>query len=262
MNGHYTVQLGHGLGLIDETMILLDLWQPGMNAPALHRTALESGYFATLSARRLHDMIAVGFGPRYLVNGAAPAKLLKTIKGAVSRSELEQLFFLYTARAHLVLADFVREVYWAAYAAGKQTLGSAESRVFVEAAVYDGKTTMAWSPQMIRRVASNLTGCCADFSMLERGALSVRKILPYRVEPRVVTILAYDLHNAGLGDNQLLAHPDWALYGLQRDDVLAELKRAALQGALIVQSAAGVTRISWLYKSMEELANGIAQRQF
>lgn len=261
MSAKYTTQLAAGLGLIDETLILLDLWQPGMNAPALHKTALESGYFATMSARRLHDMIAVGFGQRYLVNEALPARLLRAIKGVLSRSELEQLLFLYTARAHPVLADFVREVYWPAYAAGKQTLGNLESLAFVEQAVRDDKTTMAWSPQMTRRVASYVTGCCGDFGLLARGSLRIRKILPFRIEPLVVTILAYDLHEAGLGDNQLLMHPDWALYGLQRDDVLAELKRAALQGALIIQAAAGVTRIGWKYKSMEELAHDIARRQ-
>ncbi|MBE2261629.1 MAG: DUF1819 family protein [Burkholderiaceae bacterium] len=261
MNGRYTTQLGAGLGLIDETVILLDLWQPGMNAPDLYRAALQSGNFGTISARRVHDMIAVGFGPRYLADDAAPALLLKTIKDAVPKGAFEQMLFLYTARAHLVLADFVRDVYWSAYGAGKSTLSNEESLQFVEAAVREGKTTMTWSPQMVRRVSSYLTGCCADFGMLERGALRVRRILPYRVEPLVATLLAYDLHSAGQGDNQLLAHPDWALFGLQRDDVLAELKRAALQGALIVQSAAGVTRISWIYSGMEELANVIAQRQ-
>jgi len=261
MSSLYTVQLGHGLGLIDETRVLLELWQPGMNAPALHRTALESGYFATISARRLHDMIAVGFCPRYLINGALPARLLKAIKGVLSRSELEQLLVLYAARAHLVLADFVREIYWPAYTAGKQTLGNGESLVFVEQAVRDGKTTSAWSSSMTKRMSSNLTSCCADFGLLARGSLRVRKILPFRIEPLVATILAYDLHEAGLGDNQLLAHPDWAIYGLQRDDVLVELKRAALQGALIIQAAAGVTRIGWKHKSMEELAHDIARRQ-
>lgn len=101
MNGRYTTQLAAGLGLIDETTILLDLWQPGMNAPDLYRSALQSGNFGTLSARRVHDMIAVGFGPRYLVNNAAPALLLKTIKDAIPKGAFQQLLFLYTTTAHI-----------------------------------------------------------------------------------------------------------------------------------------------------------------
>jgi hypothetical protein len=261
MSGQYTVQLSHGLGLIDETRTLLDLWQPGMNAADLHRSALQSGFFGTLSARRLHDMISVGFGMRYLTDDAAPARLLKPIQHVVPRAAFEQLLFLYTARAHPVLADFVCEVYWPAYAAGKPAIGNEESLQFIEQAVRTGKTTTAWSPTMVKRMSSNLTSCCADFGLLESGVRRVRKILPFRVDPLVVTVLAYDLHNAEVGDNQILIHPDWGLFGLAREDVLAELRRASLNGALIVQAAAGVTRFSWKFKSMEELADGIAQGQ-
>ena len=56
----------------------------------------------------------------------------------------------------------------------------------------------------------------------------------------------------------MLSHPDWALFGMERDDVLDEMKRLALKGLLIVQSAGGVTRISWPHKTMEELADVLA----
>ena len=36
----YTTQLQAGLGMIDETRVLLDLWQEGTDAPALCRAAL------------------------------------------------------------------------------------------------------------------------------------------------------------------------------------------------------------------------------
>jgi len=42
------------------------------------------------------------------------------------------------------------------------------------------------------------------------------------------------------------------LLSSEEDD---EMKRLALKGLLIVQSAGGVTRISWPYKNMEELAD-------
>jgi hypothetical protein len=52
-NSRYTSKLGAGLGLIDETRSLLELWEPGMAAPQLLRAALESGRFTTITARRL-----------------------------------------------------------------------------------------------------------------------------------------------------------------------------------------------------------------
>jgi hypothetical protein len=251
----YTAQLQAGLGMIEETRKLLDLWCEGMGGGALYQAALNSGHFPTVSARRLRNLVAEGFAPRYLQDGAAPAILLKALKDALSSREFEQLLFIYTSRANAILADFVREVYWAAYTSGRDVLTNDDARAFVVRANQDGKSPKGWSDGTIQRVAAYLTGCCADFGLLERGVRRVRRILPYRIEPVVAAILAHDLHFAGKGDNQLLADPDWGLFGLEPADVLNELKRLALKGLVIVQSAGGATRISWQYKNMEDLAD-------
>jgi hypothetical protein len=47
-NKPYTTQLQAGLGLVNETKTLLDLWSPGMSANQLHQVALESGRFPPL----------------------------------------------------------------------------------------------------------------------------------------------------------------------------------------------------------------------
>ena len=57
----YTTQLGAGLGMIDETRLLLDLWQEGMRGEDLYQAALTSGRFPTLAARRLHDLGLTGW---------------------------------------------------------------------------------------------------------------------------------------------------------------------------------------------------------
>lgn len=259
MDKVYTAQLQAGLGLIEETLLLLDLWHPSMDSAALARAALDSGRFASRSARRLRNLVSEGFGPRYLVDKGAPARLLKVLHPHLTRREFEQLLFLYTCRAHAILADFVREVYWPAYAAGRSTLDNQEAQLFVIRANQNGKTTTPWSESTIKRAAGYLTGCCADFGLLERGVRKERRILPYRLEPRVGALLAYELHFAGLGDNRLIAAPDWALFGLAPEDVLAELKQLALQGQLIVQTAGSVTQISWPFKTMDEVSNAVAQ---
>jgi hypothetical protein len=207
-------------------------------------------------------MITVGFAPRYLREENAPASLLQQIKARLPRKDFEQLLFLYTCRTHAILADFVRDIYWPAYTAGKEKLSNIESRAFVTAAIREGKTTIAWSEIMVRRVASNLTGCCADFGLLEQGTKSVRKIQPYRIEPATVAVLAYDLHFAGQGDNSVIHHRDWALFGLEPPDVLDEFKRLALRNWLIVQTAGGVVRIGWQSKTLEELIDVISHGKF
>ena len=238
---------------------MLQLWHDGIEPSALSKVALQSGRFPNMSARRVRNLVAECFAPRYLSAARRPARLLKQLMDVLSIREFEQLLFLFTCRANAILADFVRDVYWSLYLAGRETISNQDAREFVVQANQDGRTSNSWSPTTIRRVSSYLTGCCGDFGLLESGAKSVRKILPFRIESRVVMVLAYDLHFAGHGDNRILADPDWALFGLARGDVLSELKRLSLKGLFIIQTAGDVTRVGWQCKNIEELVDVIAQ---
>jgi hypothetical protein len=71
--------------------------------------------------------------------------------------------------------------------------------------------------------------------------------------------LSYDLHFAGVGDNALLNQEDWRLFGLDRSDVLEEMRRLALQGLFIIQAAGDVVKISWKHSDMEALCDALAQ---
>jgi hypothetical protein len=257
----YTTQLQAGLGAIEETKILLELWQEGMTSGELLQVVLKSGQFPMMSARRLRNLISECFAPRYLAHEPAPARLLKAVKPYFHRREFEQLLFVYACRANTVLADFVRGVYWDAYAAGRELLSNEAAYAFVVRANQDGKTSTSWSDSTVERVARYLTGACADFGLLERGAKSTRRILTYRIEPRVAAFLAYELHFSGHGDNAVLSHADWGLFGLERLDVLEELKRLALRNLVIIQAAGGVTKISWRYESMEGLLDVLTRDQ-
>jgi hypothetical protein len=254
----YTTQLQAGLGLVPETQKLLDLWLPGMDGQALLRSALASGEFPTMTARRLRNIIIEAFAPRYLIDEALPARLLKRLSGRIAASDINQLLFFYTCRANQILADYVREVYWRRYLAGGSAVSRSDTLEFIGRAVSDGITTTRWSESTIIRVGRYLHGACADFGLLGTMKNEARPILTFRPTPFVTSFLAHDLHFKGLGDNAVLNHDDWRLFGLEQVDVLAELKRLALRGEIIVQSAGAVTRISWKIKNMEELANDFA----
>lgn len=255
----YTSQLGAGLGLVDETKTLLDLWSPGITVNQLHQVALESGRFPTVTARRLRNIVVECFAPRYLVADGAPAVHLKRLSKTISTTDLTQLMLVFTSRANSILGDFIRQVYWARYAGGYTQITNADARMFVERAIDDGLTTKRWSESMVQNVSGYLTGCCADYGMLERGRRTSRRILPFRISPSAAAYLAYELHFSGVGDNALLTHEDWRLFGLAREDVLEEIKRLSLKGLLIVQAAGDVIRISWKQQDMEALCNVLTQ---
>ncbi len=258
-NHPYTTRLQAGLGLVPETGVLLDLWEVGTSASQLQQIALESGRFPMMTARRLRNLITECFAPRYLVDGGAPAASLKRLSASIPAADLAQLMLLYTCRANPILGDFVREVYWTRYAGGYTHIASGDARAFVERGIDDGKTIKRWSESTVRRVSGYLTGCCADYGLLERGLRTRRRILPFRIASPVAAYLAHELHFAGVGDNGLLAHEDWQLFGLAREDVLEEIKRLSLKGRLIVQSAGDLIRISWRQPNMEALCHVLAQ---
>lgn len=255
----YTTQLQAGLGLVNETKMLLELWAPGMTANQLHQAALESGRFPNVTARRLRNIVIECFAPRYLVAGGTPAAHLKRLAPSISTANLTQLLLVFTSRANPILGDFVRQVYWARYASGHTQISNGDARAFVERGIDDGKTVKRWSETTVRRVSAYLTGCCADYGMLERGLRINRRILPFRISPTVAAYIAYELHLSGVGDNALLTHETWQLFGMAREDVLEEIKQLSLKGLLIIQAAGDVIRISWKQPHMEALCDVLAQ---
>jgi len=255
----YTTMLNAGIGMIEETKILLDLWEPGMNTGELNQIALQSGAFPQITARRLKNLIAECFRPRYIVQNDTPAKYFKYLKASFSTREFNQLLFLFTCRESTVLYDFVLQEYWVAYSAGKVNISNLDAWEFVNRANQEGRTVKPWSDGTMKRVAPYLTSSLADFGLLESGQKSDREILPFRIESRIVTFLAYDLRFSGLGDNKMISHSDWSLFGLEREDVLDELKRQALKGWFIVQSAGTASRIGWQFETMEAVVDALAR---
>lgn len=255
----YTTQLQAGLGLVPETLKLLTAWAPGMSGQDLLKVALASGDFPTVAARRLRNIVIEAFCPRFLTDEGAPARFLKAVSESISKEAFRALCFLFTCRANVILADFVHHVYWPRYSAGGNSVSKEDSLNFVVSAVSDGRTTTRWSEATVIRVARYLLGACADFGLLGAMKADARSIITFRITPMVASFLAHDLHFKGLGDNALLRSSDWGLFGLEAENVLSELKRLSLRGELIVQSAGGVTQVSWKYKSMEELADGISK---
>jgi hypothetical protein len=253
----YTTQLQAGLGLVEETKLLLSLYEDGSSTSQLYEQALSSGMFPLVSARRLRNIVAECFAPRYVKTGAAA--YLQALSERVPSGVMTQLFLYYTCDANRVLADFIREVYWDRYSGGRNTLSTDDARDFVTYAVSEGKTQKIWSDTTVKRVSSYLLGCCADYGLLDSSRGAARSIQPIRVHELTVLYIAYWLHFRDVGDNALLNHECWGLFGLEAFDVKQELKRLARRGWLILQSAGDVTRITWQLGSMGEVIDVITE---
>jgi hypothetical protein len=253
----YTTQLSAGLGLTEETKSLFNLFEPGMTVQIMLDKALESGMFSNITARRLRNIIAECFFPRYLrARNVAPQ--VKELIPKLTSAELSQLFFYYTAKANPILADFVIEIYWQKYAAGYPSLSSEDSKDFIELALHNGNMQKIWSDLTVKRVASYLLGCLVDYNFLTVNNPKERRITPPRLSDNLAVYLAYEFHFLGLGDNAVIYHSDWQLFGLSPDDIREQMKNLALNRHWIIQTAGDVVQISWTYKNMEEVIRVIA----
>jgi hypothetical protein len=129
MTAKYASTLNAGLGMIGETRTMMNLWNPGISATALHEPTLSSGRFPNMSAPRLRNVVVEGFAATCLRYREETMLLLRQAKETLSSCEFEQLLFLQTCRAHLIFADFVRLVCWPAYAASPRAESSRYDRL-------------------------------------------------------------------------------------------------------------------------------------
>lgn len=253
----YTTQLQAGAGLVNETKLLLSLYKKQMSANQLYETALASGLFPMVAARRLRNIVVECFAPRYIKTNSA--EYLKVLAERLPSSSMNQIFLIYTAQANEILQDFIQEIYWNRYSEGRDSVGSEDAKDFVKQAVREGKTRKPWSDSTITRVSSYLIGCCADYDLLSSQRGAKRTIRPVRIQESTALYLAYKLHFEGFGDNSVINAKAWALFGLDGSDVREELKRLSKNGWLIVQNAGDVTRVGWQLKTMDEVIDVITQ---
>jgi Putative inner membrane protein (DUF1819) len=260
-NRQYTTQLQAGLGMVRETITLLRLWQPGDTPPSLQEKAISDGLFSRGTARRARNIVIEMFKPRFLAEDGKAARTLKSLIDAnVPVEDLTQIFFLYTARAQTILADFVTEIYWSRYAAGATRLTRLDAESFIQRALDNGRMQKRWTPETIRRVGRYLLGSCVDFGLARNSGKTDRDITRFAIRPAVAIYLAHDLHFSGLSDFALTRHPDWRLFGLEPHEVINQLRTLANDGHLIVQATPELVHITWKYKSMEDCARAIAER--
>lgn len=258
----YTTALSKAQGMFEETLALFAVWTPGMASTELASIAVEGGILSKATAKRARDMIAEQFAPRYLVDDARPAKQINILLDAgISLAKLKKIFLIHTARANAVLYDYILEVYWQKYQAGRNTISKDDAFQFLENAINTGHLLTRWSDTMMGRVASYLGGCLADFGLVEEGRKSTRRILQYKIDRLTLLYLVHDIHFSGYNNSGIIDHPDWKLFGLEGIDVVRELQRVS-NNHFILQYSGELIRFSWNYNSMEEALRGIAAEEF
>jgi hypothetical protein len=94
----YNVELNRGTGLIQETLVLLDLYQLGMTKQDLTKKAIEGDVLVKSLNKRIKDIVEVAFYKRYVNEDPFVPLYLKSLLDKYSSLDvIAQLFLIYTA---------------------------------------------------------------------------------------------------------------------------------------------------------------------
>ena len=256
----YTTELIKVAGIVSESIELLQIWEPGMTSARLRDAALAKGTLSKESADRVWVMVRYGFGLRYLSDGQRPARYLKRlVDGGAPVPLLRQLFTVYTARINGLFADVAGDWYWRRIASGAAEIDGNGVKDFIRGAFGTPKALRPWSEAGTSRVASGVIKTLADFGFLAQAPGAKRAMTPPRILPQTILFLAYEARARGLSDASILADRSWALFGLDPQEVLAELKRLSGSGFLIVQSSGDLVRLTFQHPTMEEFLDALVR---
>jgi hypothetical protein len=255
----YTIALCKGGALVDETRTLVRHWTPGEEVGRFVDRILRENILARATAHRTKDIVRRVFARRFLFPTDTPARRLKRL---VRKKTLRRLFtevvFLYAARADNLLYDFTTEVFWPACRRGRSALTTEDVLTFLAEAADRGRIEHSWSAEVQVKIARGVLSTLRDVEFLRYERGSRRAVVPYHLSCEGVAYLAQELHDEGLSDFAICNHPDWKLFGLDRERLLGRFDALAEDLGLLAQRAGSVVRITWKQASVEELINDLA----
>ena len=252
----YNSDLLKGTGLIQETLLLLDIYIPGIQKNKFVEEVIESNVLVKSHNNRIKDIIEHVFYSRYVNYNENSVEALKYLREKHFGLEiLCQLLLVYTCRKNLILFDFITEVYQKLISQGISVLPQNAATVFIEEGIRNGNIEKAWADSTKRKVAEHINACLIDFKLTDRR----KNLLPIFLSDTNANYIAHELHFKGYSDEAIVSAYEWRLFGYDHYDITRHLERLASQGHFIFQNAGDLIKITWNYKNMKELIDAIGQ---
>jgi len=255
----YTIALCKGAGLVNETQTLLQNWIPDEDLHVFVDRVLQNDLLGRATAYRTKDIVRRVFARRFLSPTDLPARRLRRIidKG-LPRKMFTEILFIYAARADHLLYDFTTERFWPECRRGRSALDNKDVLTFLSEAIEDRRIEKPWSEKVSLKITRGVLGTLRDIGFLREVGKRHREIIPYYLSNEGAAFLAYDLHHSGLTDAGICEHTDWNLFGMDRERVLNHLDSLSEESGMIVQRGGSVVRITWKFKTVEELIDALA----
>jgi len=250
----YNSDLLKGTGLIQETLLLINIYEPSMTKSQMIKYATESNILVKASDMRIKDIVEIVFYKRFVKEDPLVPVYLKNLFNHYSTLDvITQLLLIYTARSNKILNDFIQIIYWPEVSKGRTLVDSSYALKFFEETIKHTDLINDWSESTKKRVASHIVATVVDFKLLDKH----RAPLSFFLHDITANYLAHELHFKGLSDNAIVNSDDWKLFGYSKFDTIKHLERLSFQGHFILQNSGEIVKIDWIYKTMEEFANAI-----
>jgi hypothetical protein len=208
----------------------------------------------------MSDFILFIFLPRY-VTGYPEwhwRYLKKLVEKKISIEILNPLLYFYCALNEPLIGDFIDSVLLPRFEKGILDIDSDVVRIFILEGVEKKRITVEWSDSVKKNVAGGLYAALKEFGIIEGERK--RKIAPKFIPFPVFVYIAYFIYQEGTAGKEILNHPYWKLFLLNKVEIQHAFLEAHQQKYLHYEEGGDVVRIDFPYKSFEELIDVIIER--
>lgn len=249
----YNIDLCKGTGLIQESMVLLDVYDKTISKHQFVEKVIKENFLAKKSDKRIKDIVEIGFYKRYVnTNKDIPLYLSKLKDNYISLSVIQQIFLIYTSRANLILFDFIKDKYWYEINAGVIVFKNNYAKEFLNE-IMKHNFSLKWSDSTQNKMSSYLMSSLVDFKFIEKNG----KVVPVFINDITANYLIHELHFNGLSDEDIILAEEWKIFGLDKNEIIDIVHKISLTGFFLFQYSGDLFKINWKYQSMNEFIDGI-----
>jgi hypothetical protein len=250
----YNSDLLKGTGLIQETLLLLDVYKEGVSKKDFIGLVIQSNVLVKSHKNRIKDIIKHVFYRRFFTNGEGTVLALKKMRAAHTPLEtLSQLFLIYTCRRNLILFDFIVDIYQKAAKKNYEALPQDAVAIFIEESLKSGHMDGSWADSTKKKIKQHIHACLIDFKLTDKQ----KNLLPLYLSDTTANFLAHEMHFNNFSDEAIVNAEEWKLFGYSRYDTIRHLERLSFQGHYIFQNSGDIIKIAWIYNNMNEFTDAI-----
>lgn len=252
--GLYTAKIIRVPALLNDTKIFLSSWDESLTIDDNFRKATEENIFGR-PARSYVKQFLKAFKERYIVGDERDEALRSLIKRSLNDNVVNRILYYHTARADILLHDFVTDYLYRVYKNGNPYISTKEAQLYIKSLSSEGKTTSKWNDTVCNRVARNILTTLRDFLILDGNVK--KKIAPVHLPVEVFVYVSFSISRYVTSGNKIIDHEDWRLFLIDPGTVEQLFLEAHQQGYLKYHAAGNVVRIEYPYKKIEEVVDDI-----